>query len=155
MSDDTTTPEETSPAEEVMLKEIAVKLSDGETYYTRPWGIKTGRRMAGRLKAVWLLFQAAQGGNKSLGELLEASYDELVHVAADSIGVSYKKLNTDDYLIEDLLLVLNAVARINFVERPALGKVTSELLITIEKMAMTEEMPSMPDTEDSPQPLNT
>jgi hypothetical protein len=146
---------EPSIAEQVLLHfERDVKLTTGETVVVRPWGIKTFTRMTRRINAVIGLFLVAyQGKGEGLKDLIADSYEELVGLAAESIGWKFEKLYDDKYQLEDLLKLLTAVLELNFTERPELGKAVTALMDQVNKIVSV--VPATETEETSPNPSSS
>jgi hypothetical protein len=127
---------EPSIAEQVLLHfERDVKLTTGETVVVRPWGVKTFTRMSRRINTVISLFLVAyQGKGEGLKELIANSYEELVGIAAESIGWDFERLYDDKFMLEDVVKILNAVVELNFTERPELGKAITVLAEQVQKV---------------------
>jgi hypothetical protein len=122
--------EGSSPSEEALLGERDVKLSNGSVIYIGPWGVRTGQRMMRRLKFLFEIYQKTRsGGGFDLGEFMFDSYDEIVDMVAGTIGVEIEELyNEDKYLLEDFIALVEAIIRVNFIERPGLRKNLESLL---------------------------
>ena len=129
-------------AEAAVLDELEVVLSTGRRVLVKRWGVHTGRIMIRRIRTVFRLWRLASEGD--LQTLLDSAYDDLVAIAGDSVGIPVEELDSDWYALEDLVRLLDAVARVNFTERPSLGKALMDLGGTLEKMM--PEIPPQPST---------
>lgn len=122
-----------------------VKLASGEYLHVKPWGISMSRRMLSRIKTVIRMLTVARGGDMGLEQLIEESYDEVLGILADSLGLTSEQLLDDDrFLLEDFFALLDAVITVNFVERPQMGEKLLGLLGKLEVLvpapkAATEE----------------
>lgn len=128
--------------EDVLLGEQEVKVSQGRRYVIAPWGIRTGRRLMGRLNTV-LRMVAVAAGEGNLQRLLEECYDEIVGIVADTIDVPQSEFETD-FELSDLLSLVNAILDVNFLARPGgneLGKAIEGLVARMDKMMPAEEPP--------------
>jgi hypothetical protein len=106
-------------AEEVLFHGQEVALVSGERIFVNPWGVKTGRRMIRRVKVIWQVYRDAARGQLDLEQLLDSSYDELIAIVADSIGVKASDLEDEGrFLLEDVLALLAAIVEVNFTKRP-------------------------------------
>jgi len=129
-------------SEEIMLGTKDVRLSTGDIVHLRPWGIRTSRKIVSNVKTVLAMFRVSQTG-QGLGALVQGSYDTIINIVAASSGIAVEELDTDDFLLEDLLRLAAGVIEVNFRERPGggLGKAIEEL------MDLTDELFGAPETE--------
>lgn len=128
---------EESTSTEALLGEAVVTTSRGRTIYIRPWGVKTSRRIVARLRTVLRMMLVARDGGSTLPQLIDSSWDELVGITADSVGLSVEELEDDEqFLLEDLLSMIDAIIRVNFIERPGLAKNLMGLLATLDRLGV-------------------
>jgi len=106
-------------AEEVLFHGQEVRLASGERIVVNPWGVKTGRRMMRRVKTLWQIYRDTARGKLDLEQLLAESYDEVVSIVADSIGLKLADLEDERrFLLEDVVALATAVVEVNFTKRP-------------------------------------
>lgn len=139
------------------MGEAHVQLERGGSAYVRPWGIRTGRRMMKRIRTMVTVGASAARGNLDLGLLLEASYDEIVGLVADTINVPVDDLMDDDgkYTLADFMAILEAIIRVNFVERPGLVKNLEGLFATASRLIEGGEADEASPTTGMPRPPDT
>ena len=135
------TPQAPSESEEALLGSIPVKLQkSGVVVHVEPWGIRTGRRVLGRIKDVMQLARVADG-NITIDTIVDAGYDEAVQVVAESLHWDADELEEKADLA-DFVALLEAVIRVNFIDRPGMAKNVMSLLGLLNKMT------GGPDDED-------
>lgn len=144
-------------AEEVLFHGQELTTVAGEKLVVNPWGIKTGRKMMGRIKTIMMLFRTISGGEMGLEELLETSYDELVSIAGDSVGVPHTEfMDEKRFLLEDLIAILSTVIEVNFTNRPEFVVKMTTLFGLLSKMTGREDDPEETTEEkDSPESLSS
>jgi len=146
-------------AQEILLGSVEVRCSGGEIFSIRPWGIRTGRKMIARIKTMLLVAANAVKGGLDLGSLMASSYDEIVGIVADTVGLTTKDLEDEGrFLLEDLFSLAEAILRVNFVERPGLSKNLLRLLATSEKAFVpqgAEQIEADPSMTPSPKPSSS
>jgi hypothetical protein len=122
-----------------------VQLANGEYILVRPWGYRTGKRLMGRIGTVLKMLALARAGQTAgVGELLGESYDELIGIMADTIGMSLDEVD-EQMLMEDILNVIGAILDVNFIQRPQLVKAIESLIARAE--ALMPEEPAVEDEE--------
>ncbi|MEE9244882.1 MAG: hypothetical protein V3U63_01665 [Gemmatimonadota bacterium] len=142
-------PTASTNAERVLTHSIGteVKLASGEHVLVRPWGYRTGKRLMGRLGTVLkMLAMARTGQTTGIGDLLSESYDELIGIMADTIGMSLDDVD-EKMLMEDILNVIGVILDVNFIQRPQLVKAIESLIARAE--ALMPEEPAAPTMEDT------
>lgn len=128
-------PENQINSEEAILGTLSVPLELGGAVELRPWGIRTGRRMMGRLKVIMQIVFGLNDGGLNLAVLLESSYGEVVAMTAASMGVEVTELEDETkYTLADLFALVDGVIKINFTERPGLLKNAQSLLGTLQEI---------------------
>ncbi len=141
-------PTASTNAERVLTHAIGteVKLSNGEHVLVRPWGYRTGKLLMGRLGTVLRMLALARTGQTTgIGELLSESYDELIGIMADTIGMTLDEVD-EKMLMEDILNVVGVILDVNFIQRPQLVKATEGLIARAE--ALMPEEPAEPTVDD-------
>ncbi len=146
-------------AEDTLLKEIEVTLANGVKLQFRPWGVSTGKRVMKRVNLVVAMFSAVSGGNVNLVEMVAGAADECVQLVADSAKVEVSEIDNDEVEMADLVDCLDAIVRINFLERPRLGKSLTTLMGSMNKLMSEDEVPEMPahlnDTDSTQSPSSS
>lgn len=126
-------------SEEALLGEIEVPLELGGAAFIKPWGIKTARRMMRRIKIILTIGLGAASGNLDMADILDSSYGEILSLVSDSLGITVEELEDEDkYTLADLLAIIDAIVRVNFLERPGLLKNFNGLLVTINTLIPQE-----------------
>lgn len=134
---------EKSESTEAVLGEVDVRTARGETFHVRPWGVKTGGRLMRRIQVVLTMAEMARKGDVDFGALLSGAWNEVLGVVADSVGVGTDDLEDDErFALEDVINLVEAIVRVNFVERPGLGKAVAALTTTFERLTAETETPT-------------
>lgn len=134
--------QETSASEEAVIGEAEFTTSFGEQLFLKPWGWTTAKRLVGSMRQMLTVAaSAAQGGNLDIASIALSLGDEvtilLAASARDQLGGRLTPADFEDedrFAYDDVLGLLNAVVRVNFIDRPGARKNLEALLGTVGEM---------------------